>query len=186
MKYSTTHLRLSNNLNSPDVLTDPQDFLGPNYKTVLNFWTYLDSLSSEQLTRVGEIALSAQIDWDNFIEIRDEAESTIGLDFLVSVCEVNCSDIVEHLDEYITEAISMATEEIIGMHKIFEKNNSLLYVPMFDFNGNYELHSLNVEDIESRIQRINDFIGPKVEVENSVSMTEEDLKSFIEDVELFD
>jgi len=72
------------------------------------------------------------------------------------------------------------------MHKLFERGDSLTVVPLFDFTGNYELHNLDVKDLETRIQRINDFIGPKVEVENGVAVTEEDLKSFIEDVELFD
>ena len=72
------------------------------------------------------------------------------------------------------------------MHKLFERGESLTFIPIFDFTGNYELHSLDVKEIETRIQRINDFIGPKVEVENGVTMTEDDLKFFIEDVELFD
>jgi hypothetical protein len=72
------------------------------------------------------------------------------------------------------------------MHKLFERGDSLTVVPLFDFTGNYELHNLDVKDLETRIQRINDFIGPIVVVENGVAVSEEDLKSFFEVVELFD
>jgi len=35
-----------------DVLTNPQDFLGPNYQTVLNFWTFMDSLTKDNWKEV--------------------------------------------------------------------------------------------------------------------------------------
>jgi len=48
MSYSKAHQNFSNHLNKPEALTNPQDFLGPNYETVLNFWKWIDSLSVEQ------------------------------------------------------------------------------------------------------------------------------------------
>jgi hypothetical protein len=83
-------------------------------------------------------------------------------------------------------AAGYATYELIGMHTLLNDGENLLFVPLFDFTGNYELQSLDVKEIETRIQRINDFIGPKVEVENDVNMTAEVLECFIEDIELFD
>jgi hypothetical protein len=54
MNYSSrhnlfaSHLNLYYNINEQDVLKYPEKYLGPNYKEVLNFWFYLDSLSDEQ------------------------------------------------------------------------------------------------------------------------------------------
>jgi hypothetical protein len=83
-------------------------------------------------------------------------------------------------------AVGYATYELMGMHTLLNDGKTLLFVPLFDFTGNYELQSLDVKEIETRIQRINDFIGPKVEVGNDVNMTAEVLECFIEDIELFD
>jgi hypothetical protein len=48
MKISNTHQRLSNRLNNPEVLTNPEPFLGSNWETVLRWWLYYDSLTDEQ------------------------------------------------------------------------------------------------------------------------------------------
>jgi hypothetical protein len=190
MNYSTTHLKLSKDLNSPDILTDPQDFLGQNYKTVLNFWTYLDYLTDEQFNvlseRYYELDLNPFVKKDQAEKAEEEATTIIGTE-LTSLAYNSATYAIDNDAQFVARDISgVATWELICMHKLFERGDSLTFVPLFDFTGNYELQSLDVKDIETRIQRINDFIGPKVKVENDVVMTEEDLKSFIEDVELFD
>jgi hypothetical protein len=54
MNYSERHkefasnLKYIRNINEQDVLDHPENYLGPNYKEVLNYWFYRDSLSSEQ------------------------------------------------------------------------------------------------------------------------------------------
>jgi len=48
MKISKAHKRFSERLENPRVLTNPEEFLGPNYKAVLNFWMILDELSEDQ------------------------------------------------------------------------------------------------------------------------------------------
>ena len=54
MNYSYTHqefarhLKKFYNINEQDVLSNPENYLGPNYREILNQWFYLDSLSSEQ------------------------------------------------------------------------------------------------------------------------------------------
>ncbi len=54
MNYSKRHkifaydLNVYHNINKQDVLENPEKYLGPNYKEVLNFWFYWDSLSYEQ------------------------------------------------------------------------------------------------------------------------------------------
>jgi hypothetical protein len=54
MNYSNFHKRFASylnhfyNINEQDVLEHPENYLGPNYKEVLNLWFYWYSLSSEQ------------------------------------------------------------------------------------------------------------------------------------------
>jgi hypothetical protein len=48
MKISKTHKSLSEQLKNPEVLTNPEQFLGPNWKTVLRWWLYWESLTDEQ------------------------------------------------------------------------------------------------------------------------------------------
>jgi hypothetical protein len=41
---SKTHKLFSARLNNPRVLTNPEEFLGENFKAVLNFWILIDKL----------------------------------------------------------------------------------------------------------------------------------------------
>ena len=78
---SIPHRRISDNVNR-EILTSPQDYFGPNYKDLLNFWVYHETLSDYQLGNVWEkiyamngdtwlqardliIKLSEQFDWFN-------------------------------------------------------------------------------------------------------------------------
>ena len=176
MNYSTAHLKLSEHLKCPDVLTDPQDFLGPNYETIINFWWYMDSLAKDQREEVNSRYLVIDFNiWHLAAQLANSAAKSAVNDLI----RISTGDVITRVGGY-------ATYELMGMHKLFERGKSLTFVPLFDFTGNYELQSLDIKEIETRIKRINDFIGPKVEVENDATMTEDDLKSFIEDVELFD
>jgi hypothetical protein len=55
MNYSKAHSRLAKHF--PDVLTEPERYLGPNYKTVLNFWSFMDTLNEDQWYKVYSIWL---------------------------------------------------------------------------------------------------------------------------------
>jgi hypothetical protein len=48
MTYSITHQALRDHINNPEVLTNPQKFLGPNWEAVLRWWWYEESLTVEQ------------------------------------------------------------------------------------------------------------------------------------------
>jgi hypothetical protein len=54
MNYSKTHQRFSEYLKVPESLERPEDFLGPNYAAVLNFWSWTDTLVAR---RSNEVAL---------------------------------------------------------------------------------------------------------------------------------
>ena len=47
-KHFAYRLNRDLNINEQDVLKYPESYLGPNYKEVLNFWVYWESLSPEQ------------------------------------------------------------------------------------------------------------------------------------------
>ena len=71
MNYSSAHKSFANyvncrdhNINKQDVLDHPENYLGPNYREVLNCWFYWDSLSDEQWEvfdkRWGELSLETR------------------------------------------------------------------------------------------------------------------------------
>ena len=52
MNYSNLHQGVPNKLQSSEVSTEPQNFLGPNYQSVLDFWALLDTLTEQQWIQV--------------------------------------------------------------------------------------------------------------------------------------
>ncbi len=54
MSSSLILQRFAEILNSPKVLTNPQEFLGLHYKKVLEFWERIEKLTQEQLEVVKE------------------------------------------------------------------------------------------------------------------------------------
>ncbi len=121
MKISKTHQRFANRVGQ-DALTNPEPFLGPNYKTVLNFWYYLDTLTEEQWEVVNR----------HFGAIPDEVYE----EFRDSAWEV-AGDIVGETYRF---AVYMSTRgyalgaacELIAMHRLLGQGKSLVFVPLFD------------------------------------------------------
>jgi hypothetical protein len=54
MKISKAHQIFADHLDNQNALEYPEPFLGPNWKDVLNFWLYLDTLSREDFDIVGK------------------------------------------------------------------------------------------------------------------------------------
>ena len=49
MNYiSERHEQFSRMIGNPEVLSQPEKFFGPNYKTLLNLWIYWESLTENQ------------------------------------------------------------------------------------------------------------------------------------------
>jgi hypothetical protein len=46
--YSKAHQKFSEELKEPRALTNPEDFLGPNWEDVINFWLYVDGLNYDE------------------------------------------------------------------------------------------------------------------------------------------
>jgi hypothetical protein len=126
MNYSKAHQRFSTELQNPEALTNPQDFLGPNYETVLNFWWTMDSLTETQWKEVVrrydaldlaayDAALSAA--WS---AAWDAAGYAAGSAARYAACYAAGS------------AAGSATYELMGMHTLLNDGKTLLFVPLFN------------------------------------------------------
>jgi hypothetical protein len=121
---SNSHKRFSERLNNPRVLSNPEEFLGPNFETVLNFWLFLDDLSEEQIEVVNER-------YDDFYDgNRSEWRKARDLAYYASegVVGWRYSYVSGRAAEDVTksEAAYWATRELIGMHKILEDHQKPL------------------------------------------------------------
>jgi hypothetical protein len=118
MKISDTHQRLSKELNNPEVLTNPESFLGPNWETVLRFWLYWESLTREQ-----KYELVRRYDANNYVT-RNRA------------WYLAYNAVVEVIGEDNNQAVWCAapflplTRELIAMHLLFERGHQLTFVPL--------------------------------------------------------
>jgi hypothetical protein len=138
MNYRTTYQRFGQFTSNPDVFNNPLEYLGPNYKTVLDFWHYTDRLTTEQL----KIVESRHIElgypkWSennttgrskDWLNVACLAYATIGDDKGYA----GYAAAAAAGDYFLWTAASDATYELICMHKLFEQGNSLIFVPLFD------------------------------------------------------
>lgn len=120
MIYSKSHIRLSEDENCNGALEDPEKFLGPNYETVLNFWSWNDTLSLEQMEESERRFESLNLFYHVTKEIEAAARSVIGIDY-------------ENAAWYSLDfcAQAWATEELIAMHDILSQGKELIFVPLF-------------------------------------------------------
>ena len=126
--FSKTHKKFAWRLNNPRVLTNPEEFLGPNYEAVLNFWLILDGLSEDQWEtiegRYWDFYNNQCSDWD---KARDEAieasDETIGDKFAYHAAWASW-------DGYVWAA-RWATRELIGMHLLLDQQKPLTFFNMF-------------------------------------------------------
>ena len=103
---------LSNLVENPDVLTNPERHFGPNYKALINFWIYWDSLSWEQLdvlfVKRGKLHGSTRRDAERLC--REAAKSIVS------------GDVCYFLNEY--------ENEIVASHILLESGISLTFLPL--------------------------------------------------------
>jgi hypothetical protein len=116
MKISKTHQRLADRLNDQTALEYPEHFLGPNWKNVLNFWFYLDTLSYEDLEIVFNRYLA--LGWVDHLKdlTRNVAKDTIGNDYEYATFRATP-----------TYESAYTTSELIGSHNL----ESLKFLPLF-------------------------------------------------------
>ena len=120
MTYSKTHKHFANWIDDQKALTEPQNFLGPNYQTVLNFWKWLDSLSTGQFN---EVACRHSL-----LDFKKRHKYTGG-DFRAPSAAY---DAFAYKGSNVMCAVGYATYELINMHTLLERGETLIFVPLFD------------------------------------------------------
>jgi hypothetical protein len=127
-KISKTHQRFLKRLKDQRVLSHPDEFLGPNWKEVLNFWFFLDTLSPEQRGLVWyrfEFMFGEKEQLRDKIFVLNEAShNIISFAFIDAATKASWSVSPGHAAGY-------ATYELIGSHQILERGRSLTFVPLF-------------------------------------------------------
>jgi hypothetical protein len=127
---SKTHQKFSRRLENPRVLENPEEFLGENFKAVLNFWLILDDLSKEQLSVVEERY------WAFYNENLSEWYKATDLAYFASIEAIGkgYTIVASWAALGVTNSLAAhwATEELISMHKILEDHQQpLTFFPMF-------------------------------------------------------
>jgi hypothetical protein len=146
MNYSKAHKNFSNRLQNPEALTNPQNFLGPNYETVINFWWFMDGLTENQWNEVARRyhALDAAARNAAWAAARDAAGDAAGSaariaawaaardaagDAAGSAAWAAARDAA---GDAAGSAAGYATYELIGMHTLLDDGKDLLFVPLFN------------------------------------------------------
>ena len=125
MNYSKTHQNFSNYFH-PEALTAPENFLGPNYETVINFWTFMDSLTEDNWKEVASRYLA--LDYATVNAARDAAWYAAGVaagDVAGATAEVAPPPIATWC------SAAYATLELIGMYTLLDQGREMVFVPMF-------------------------------------------------------
>jgi hypothetical protein len=120
MKISGLHQEFADELNDQRALEHPEEFLSPNWKAILNFWLYLDTLSFEQFDMA----------WRRYRNL-DEGERFVA--FSVADVAAHATLAGNFIDAAACEYVDIgdATRELMGVHKILEQGKSLTFVPLF-------------------------------------------------------
>jgi hypothetical protein len=142
MNYSKTHQNFSAELQNPEALTSPQDFLGPNYETVLNFWWTMDSLTETQWNKVARRydALDSAAGDAAMYAAGDAAWYAAGYaagDAAGYAAGSAARDAARDAAGYAAGsaagyAAGYATYELMGMHTLLNDGKDLLFVPLFN------------------------------------------------------
>jgi hypothetical protein len=125
MKISKIHQTFSDLLEDPKVLTNPEDFLGPNWEDVINFWFYIDTLTKDEREKMGVCYWHLD-------------HATLDSAYNASRCAA--TEVVERVvankawgaiydvsDWYI---FGYVTYELIAQHKLLEQDKPLTFLPL--------------------------------------------------------
>ena len=133
---SKNHQEFSKSLNNPRVLSNPEEFLGPNFKAVLNFWNIFEELSEDQWITVERRYWDFQDNQPSeWCKARDEvfkaSKETIGWEFAGNAAWAAQDVYNWAAGKFLGWAAYYTTRELIGMHKLFEQNKPLTFFQMF-------------------------------------------------------
>ena len=151
---SKSHKCFSELLNEPRVLTNPEEFLGPNYKAVLNFWLWSERLSEDQLKDLimnyMDLFFNKRSNWFKGANRILFTENQVPLIFAIHAgcktiepfldreiyqpryaCGEKIEKFIDIENHYLGDAYRYATLELIKMHKILEQQKPLTFFPLF-------------------------------------------------------
>jgi hypothetical protein len=124
MKISKPHQNFADLLNSQRALSHPDEFLGPNWKEVLNFWIYLDTLSLEQFLIASERILNLGA------VVQKSAADLARSAALKTITDFNISKAFSAARNHSGGVFGYATCELIGSHKLLENGHSLVFTDL--------------------------------------------------------
>ncbi len=126
MTYSKTHQRFVNYSNNQRALEHPEEFLGVNYKDVLNFWWFLDGLSEEQRKIV------RQRYWALGYEAREAAGNAADDAAWDAAADADADADAYDAAAYASgNTAGYATLELIGSRNLLSQGKSLVFLPLF-------------------------------------------------------
>jgi hypothetical protein len=121
---SKSHKLFSERLRNTRVLTNPEEFLGPNYEEVLNFWLILDELSEEQWRVVKKRYRAFHIEntseWSRTVNLAWNASYEVVGKYYAHNSGRSVYGVTNSAAAY------WATLELIAMHKILEDHQKPL------------------------------------------------------------
>jgi hypothetical protein len=118
MNYSSRHkefastLNIRYNINQQDVLDHPENYLGPNYKELLNYWFYWDSLSEER----------RNVYWNRFWSLNSETRKKAH-----STAEELAKEVI---DPRFVDYLYIREKELIASHLYIERGIPFTYLPL--------------------------------------------------------
>ena len=102
MNYSKIHQRFARD--EVDRLADPEKYMGPNYKKILNFWWFLEGLNDSQWKNVGErfSLLEENIKHDglvvnNSLKVQMAVDSSVIWGTALRVCEGKVGTVIRFM-----------------------------------------------------------------------------------------
>ena len=135
MTYSITRKFFADLLHDQRALEHPEEFLGVNYRDVLNFWWFLDDLSEEQWRIVNEhyCALDDDVSFYAWAAAYDAVAAYVvsgdaGLASWEAAANYASSGYAA------VNAAGDATMELIGYHKLLEQKKPLTFLSLFDYS----------------------------------------------------
>jgi hypothetical protein len=121
MNYSQFHRNFANNNQLSDALENPEKYFGPNYATLLIFWWFPTTLTDAQEDELSDKKNRVPSSGRLFAASMKASDSfyTCSLGHKVFL---NCGNSIVKAE---------ASHEIIGMHILFDWNESLKILPLF-------------------------------------------------------
>jgi hypothetical protein len=132
VNYSPIHIKISKTY--PDVLEEPEKYLGPNYETILNFWWFVDGLNCEQARILGtayretiyEIRSQSYKHINEHVETKEYQFADDIWNNVIGACEDKDFSLYDEF-EFLMGWITL---ELMVMHELLDKGLPLLFVQM--------------------------------------------------------